>query len=206
LIERLAARFSDGPHAQEITAAREEYFNQAGRVFEDDGELFEQRTAAFLEWYVCERPLGQEGLCPALLVLEREGASLGDDHRPALAALASSHRSLFQVTAVDQGTVALRDLIGGGRFTVRERRSTAGFRPADLVEARLFWSGSDVVFGKTFLFHPPEAGKAMAAIIADALARGEDRADLLFHLARLHLRWFRQGHAGAERIYENAGA
>jgi hypothetical protein len=79
-------------------------------------------------------------------VLEREGASLSDDERRAVAALASSHRSLFQVTAVEEGAVDLRDLIGGGRFSVRERRSTAGFRPADLVEARVFWSGSDVVF------------------------------------------------------------
>ncbi len=206
LIERLAARFSAGDHASEITAAREEYFNLAGRVFEDDGELFEQRTAAFLEWYVCERPLSGGSSSPALLVLESEGASLSDDERRAVAALASSHRSLFQVTAVEEGTVDLRDLIGGGRFSVRERRSTAGFRPADLVEARVFWSGSDVVFGKTFLFHPPEAGQAIAAIIAAALAGGDDRAALLFHLARLHLRWFRQGHAAAERIYETSGA
>jgi hypothetical protein len=206
LIERLAARFSAGPHASEITAAREEYFNQAGRVFEDDGELFEQRTTAFLEWYVCERPLSGGTSSPALLVLEREGARLADDERRAVAALASSHRSLFQVTAVDDGTVDLRDLIGGGRFSVRERRSTAGFRAGDLVEARVFWSGSDVVFGKTFLFHPPEAGKAIAGIIAAALARGEGRGELLFHLARLHLRWFRQGHLAAERIYEISGA
>jgi hypothetical protein len=206
LIERLAARFSAGAHAREITAAREEYFNQAGRVFEDDGELFEQRTAAFLEWYVCERPLSGGTASPALLVLEREGSSLSDDERRAVAALASSHRSLFQVTAVGEGSVDLRDLVGGGRFSVRERRSTAGFRAADLVEARVFWSGADVVFGKTFLFHPPEAGQAIATIIAASLARGEDRADLLFHLARLHLRWFRQGFEAAERIYEISGA
>jgi len=206
LIERLAARFSAGAHASEITAAREEYFNQAGRVFEDDGELFEQRTAAFLEWYVCERPLSGGTSSPALLVLEREGSSLSEDERRAVAALASSHRSLFQVTAVGEGSVDLRDLVGGGRFSVRERRSTAGFRASDLVEARVFWSGSDVVFGKTFLFHPPEAGQAIAAIITASLARGEDRAALLFHLARLHLRWFRQGFEAAERIYEISGA
>ena len=204
LIERLAARFSAGPHAEQITAAREEYFTQAGRVYEDDGELFEQRTAAFLEWYVCERPVQGSDHPPALLVLEQELPSLTDDQRLALAALAASQRSLFQVTAVEDGTVDLRDLIAGGRFTVRERRSTIGFHAADLVEARLFWSGNDVVFGKTFLFHPPEAGEAIAALIAASTARGETRESLLFQLARLHLRWHRQGQAGAERIYREA--
>ena len=59
-----------------------------------------------------------------------------------MAALAASHRSLFQVIAVGEGTVDLRDLMGGARFSVRERRSTVGISPGDLVEARVFWNGS----------------------------------------------------------------
>jgi hypothetical protein len=203
LVDRLAGRFAEGAYHERITAAREEYCNLAGKFFEDDGELYEQRSAAFLEWYVCERPLGETEPPPALAVLlegERAGA-LPRLERLALAALASSHRSVFEVKGVSDGAVELRDLIGGGQFVVRERRSTLGFHPGDVLEARLCWSGRDLVFGKTFLFHPTDAREAIADLVAEAGKRGEDRVATVFQLARLYLRWHRQGHVAAARIY-----
>jgi hypothetical protein len=199
LIDRLALTYGQEPHQAEIAQARETYFTQAGKVFEDDGDLFERRVAAFLEWYLCERPLG-DGAPPVIQALEA-GGSFSADERRALAWIAASHRSLFDLADVSGGRILLEDVISGARFSVRERRSTVGFEVGDLLEARLCWDGAEVVFAKTFLFHPRDAREQVLDLVDAGLAKGESRDSLIFQLSRLHVRWHRLGHVGAARVY-----
>jgi hypothetical protein len=201
LVERLVARYGAEPHGAEAAAAREEYFALAGRVFEDDGELFEMRLAAFLEWYVLDRPFGGQAASPALSWLEQDGAALGPLERQALAHLAGSHRSLFELESVQAGELCVRDLIGGARFRVSERRSTVGFQAGDLLEGRVVASAQGALFGKTFLFHPRDARDQVLALLEAGAAGGSTREALVFQLSRLHLRWHRQRHIGAARVY-----
>jgi hypothetical protein len=201
LLDRLATEYGAGPHAREIAQARDEYFNQAGKVFEDDAELFESRLASFLEWYAIERPFAG-GPPPVVRALDRalaEGAPA--EERLALANIAASHRSLFDLIAVDDRKVHLDDLLGGARFQVVERRSTIGFEAGDLMEARLVWDGAQVVFGKTFLFHPRDARAEALDLVEGALARGTRREEIMFELSRRHVRWHRHGHVAAARVY-----
>jgi hypothetical protein len=200
LVDGLAVEFAGEPHRTEIASAREDYFTRSGKVFEDDAELFEGRMAAFVEWYVLERPLAG-GAAPVVRALERALAAAGAGPRLALAHLATSHRSLFDVVAMRGETIEVMDVLGGARFLVVERRSTVGFDVGDLFEARLFWDGGRTIFGKTFLYHPRDARAEALAAVASAVARGDSRDDILFQLARLHVRWHRQGHVGAARVY-----
>jgi hypothetical protein len=202
LIDRLAAEYAEEPYRTEIAEAREDYFNHAGKVFEDDRELFEGRMASFVEWYVLERPL-QGGPPPVLRALERANGN-GEDGvtRRALAALATSHRSVFDLAVVAGDTVELEDLLGGARFKVVERRSTIGFEAGDLVEARLCWEGQRIVFTKTFLFHPKDARDAALASVDAALAKGTPRDEIIFALSRMHIRWHRHNHVNAARVYK----
>jgi hypothetical protein len=199
LIDRLALTYGQEPHRSAIAQAREVYFGQAGKVFEDDGDLFERRVAAFIEWYLCEQPLG-DGPPPVVQALEG-GDSFSADERRALAWIAASHRSLFDLAEVAGGRILLEDVISGARFSVRERRSTIGFEVGDLLEARLCWDGSAVVFGKTFLFHPRDAREQVLDLIDAGLAKGDSRDTIIFTLSRLHVRWHRLGHVGAARVY-----
>jgi len=95
----------------------------------------------------------------------------------------------------------LDDLMGGARFAVVERRSTIGFEPRAVFEARLMWDGAGVVFGKTFLFHPPDARERVLALADAATDAGTPAAEFLFRLSRLYVRWHRLGHLGAAKIY-----
>jgi hypothetical protein len=201
LVERLIARYGAEPHRVEAAAAREEYFAQAGRMFEDDGELFETRLAAFLEWYVLDRPFAGQSASPALCWLQSEWSALHTAERQALAHLVASHHSLFEVETVQTGEVGVRDLIGGARFSVSERRSTIGFQVRDILEGRVVASPQGILFGKTFLFHPRDAHDQVLALLAAGRAGGATREALVFQLARLHLRWHRQRHIGAARVY-----
>ncbi len=203
LLERLASQYADGPYRAEVAAAREEYFTRAGKVFEDDAELFDARLAAFLEWYVIERPL-PEGTVPVRKTLDG-GDVLPPSEVAALVHIAASHRSVFDIAAVSSGTIALEDVLGGARFSVVERRSTAGFEVGELVEARLIWNGAEVIFGKTFLFHPRDARDAALAAVDAALNDGVPHDEIIFRLSRRHLRWHRLNHLGAARVYRESG-
>jgi hypothetical protein len=199
LIDRLAERYSAGEHKLEAMRAREEYFDRAGKVFDDDVELFEGRMAAFLEWYVIDRPFRQ-GPPPVVRVLDEDGA-LGPDERRVMSQLAASHRTLFELHAVADHELDVEDLLGGARFHVIERRKTIGFSPGDVFEARVVWDGQAVVFGRTFLFHPPDAREVVLDWVERAVERGMAREEILFHLSRNHIRWHRLGHLGAAKIY-----
>ena len=159
--------------------------------------------AAFIEWYVAERPLSATGTPPALARLDPAASpALTSEERAALGAILASHRSVFEVTAVTTDTVDLCDLVAGARFVVREQRSTAGFRAGDLLEARLFWTGGRW-FGKTFLFHPRDARDVVLDWVERTAAGGASRAEMLFHLSRLYVRWHRLGHANAAKVYRD---
>ena len=203
LLDRLAERYSEREHKLEAMRAREEYFDRAGKVFDDDAELFDGRMAAFLEWYVLDRPLAGIGLTPVACAIE-EGAALPADERRALAALATSHHSVFELHETNGEMLDIEDLIGGARFAVRERRKPLGMTTGDVFEARLVWDGETIIFGRTFLFHPPDAREVVLEWVERAVAGGTSRDEILFHLARQHIRWHRHGHVGAAKVYRDA--
>lgn len=204
LVERLAAVFAEGENKLEAMRARDQYFERAGQVFDDDGDLFEGRMASFLEWYIVERRF-RDGPPPAVRILADGRAGFSADDRRAAAHLSTSHRSLFELQALKGGRLEVDDLIGGARFSIIERRKPVGFERGALFEARLLWDGAAVVFGKTFLFHPPDARARVLQIVDKAAHAGTPPADVLFHLSRLHIRWHRLGHLAAARIYGGDG-
>jgi hypothetical protein len=220
LLDRLTERYSENEHRLEAMRAREEYFDRAGKVFDDDAELFEGRMAAFLEWYVLERPsAGLGGRSPIGHAIEAAAKAPAAERRT-LAHLASSHRSLFQLAASADRVLEIDDLIGGARFSVLERRNTAGVAPGDVFEARLIWDGGSeegtperadgradgrAIFGRTFLFHPPDARDVVIEWVERAVEQGTRREEILFHLSRLYVRWHRLGHIGAAKVYRDAG-
>jgi hypothetical protein len=202
LLDQLASEFGAPPFREQIAAAREEYFARAGKVFEDDAEVYEARMVAFLEWYVIERSL-PEGRPPVLVALERTPADAANgDRRLALARIATSHRSLFDIAEVKGNRVELEDVLGGARFSVVERRSTIGFEVGAILEARVVWDGKDPLFAKTFLFHPRDARSEILNLVDDSLMAGASGDEIMGKLSQLYLRWHRHGHLNAGRIYK----
>ena len=53
VLDEVAAKFAGTAYHAEVTEAREDYFTRSGKVFEDDAEIHEARTLAFLEFIVC---------------------------------------------------------------------------------------------------------------------------------------------------------
>ena len=190
----------------ELVRAREEWSEKAGRVFHDDA-LYEERTTAFLEWYALER-FGSDGKLPATRFLTEAHADkpLDDLDRAWVHALATTHRSLFEVREVRDGEILLDDLVGGGAFAVTERRRLPGVEPSEIVEVRLVANPvtpPQVLFTRAFQFHPREARPELKRHAELARKAGESRAELLFRLLRLHLKALRYQHVAADKIYKD---
>ena len=114
-------------------------------------------------------------------------------------------RSLFQLASSADRVMEVEDLIGGARFSVLERRNMAGIAAGDVFEARVIWDVDRPVFGRTFLFHPPDARDVVIEWVERVVGEGQAREEILFHLSRLYVRWHRLGHIGAAKVYRDAG-
>jgi len=197
-LDELIDRFGAAEHEQEIAAARAEYDERRGVVFEDE-ELYEAWTQAFLEWYVLERVGARSTLPPA-------GRVLADETDPSriqmLRALLTSHRSLFEVGAAEPGRVELTDMIGGGVFVVDEQRELHGVERGDVLETRLVGLRSAVHFARTFCYHPPGTRQPIAVHVARWKLAGKSRLDILDLVASLKVRTLRYSHLSPEKVYE----
>jgi hypothetical protein len=194
LLDGLIERSGSG---DEVVRARAEYEARTEKLFEDD-DSYEQRASAFLEWFVIERPLADEGVPPVVKALRAE---TDPERRAAWRAWAASHRSLFAIDGIADGKVGLTDLVAGGVFEVDERRKLPGVKPGDLVEARVVGFQDRVIFGRTFLYHPAEARDAIVALIEKMRANGSSRVEIVDALAALRLKADRYKHVAPERVY-----
>ena len=205
VLERaIASAVEDQPS---LMVARAEWERLAGIVHSDEA-LYEERAAAFLEWFLIDYRADDPDRPTAIdrQIARQIGAADGTE-RVALSALAASQCSVFQVRELFPDGLLLDDLWGGGLFRVRERRHLAGLAPGELFEARLvadFASPPDLVFARTFCFHPREAEEGVRKQIEAARRAGERREQLLFCLLRLRVRCERYRHVAPLRVY-NAG-
>jgi hypothetical protein len=185
--------------------AREEWAERAGRVFDDD-PLYEERTVAFLEWYTLDRR-GPSGRLPAQRFLAEE--RLEDLEGRWADALAHSHRSLFEVRAIEDGRIVVDDLLAGAAFDVTERRRLPGIAESEIFEARVVAnvvSPPQVLFTRGFQFHPRDAHETIRRHAQSARVAGEARDETLFRLLRLRLKALRYGHVAAAKIYADGDA
>jgi len=197
VIEELYARHTADANA--AAAARRDYEERRGRVHQDD-ELWEPWSAAFVEWFVVER-VGEGGVPPAL-VTAREMLEAGDDRADLVAALVTSHRSLFEVIAMRPGRIELIDLLGGAELHVVEQRALHGVEVGDVAELRLVGARGEVRFGRTFIYHPKAARNAIVERSRAMLAKGSSRRDVIDAIAQLRVQVTRYRHMAPSRVYE----
>ena len=204
VMDEAIERCGGAAHTGVITAARQEYDARRGRVFEDE-PLWEAWTQAFLEWYVLERPLAEAEGRPAAVQVLHDARRERDAQREAAArACLVSHRSLFEVRALAAGRVELLDLIGGAQFSVCEPRAIVGVSVGDVAEMRLIGFAGEVLFGRTFCYHPSGTRDAIVAQVRDMRAQGGSRQDMVDFCASLRIRCQRYRHVPPARIYAAA--
>ncbi|MBP9088552.1 MAG: hypothetical protein KBG15_20690 [Kofleriaceae bacterium] len=184
-----------------VGLARKHYEAKRGNVHQDE-ELYEIWSAGFVEWLVIE--CGSVTTGPSLAFTgATQWRSLGNVRAATIAtALATSHRSLFEILAMRDGRVEILDLLGGARFFVVEPRSMVGVEIGDVAELRLLGLDDDVYFAKTFVYHPKAARDDIVAHAQTVLRQGGSRLDAVDAIAVLRAYVPRYRHLPPARIYK----
>ncbi len=186
----------------DLLAAREQFSARAGALFDDDRQL-EQRLAAFLEFYVCDRPAPWAGgRTPARARYE---ASLRDEvpeRAAAFRALTETIHGLFEVRRLDEGRARVRHLFSGIDFDVAERRQILGLARGDVLEARLVPMGGEFHFSASSCWHPRVAAPLIRAEVRRRQQRGAPEQELVWDCAQRALKADRYRQIAIDKIYE----
>jgi hypothetical protein len=198
VLDDVITRYAGGEHELEAAAARGQFLEATGKVM-DDEPGWDERMAAFLEWYALERKMDGSGQRP--IDRYRREQTLSTEDAEAAQALASSHWSVFQILEVQPGHAHVEDLLGGGRFVVHERRKLPGLEAGDVFEARLVSEGGKTLFGRSFCFHPRDAATAIREYVAEAAKAGDAKQDVIFKLAERRWRCERYHNVHVGKVY-----
>jgi len=160
LYEDVVKFASEGDLREELKTARAEYEQRTGQLLESDID-FERRIAAFLEWYVLDRPLAAIGVPPVVLYLNSHSDRLGPEKEKAAEALRASLVSLFEYGGARGEQLRLKDVLSGNKHVVVERRKPAGVESGDIMEARLVPVDDTLQVFDTWAVHPRQARKTI---------------------------------------------
>ena len=218
-LDRLVEYATAEPFKEQVVAARADFFaRRGGEVFEDDKSM-ESRLAAFLEWYVFDRPLDGKGMPPAEAFLKDPAVTLSEEERQDFLDLARTIHGLFELKSKPKGErLKVKELCRNAEFEVLERRQMAGLDKGDLFEARLIPHRGELLFSSAFCYHPRAARKAILAEVkrrkvAAAVATGQkkarlariDETPLLDLLSSMALKLERYRNVTVEAIYDFEG-
>lgn len=203
LLDELIAFASKEGRKPDLLAAKADYFQHTGEIFEDD-KTFELRMASFLDYYVFDRPSPTTGKTPAQEFLEAETAASNEERLGILRAFTATHHGLFEVRKIGKGGVRLRDLFLDKDFEVTERRHIAGLEKGDVLEARLIPYHEHLLFSAAFCYHPREAVKSIKKEIKRRKKKEPERTarELVWEAAKRAVKAERYRQIAVEKIYD----
>jgi hypothetical protein len=204
--DRLLAWASAEPRKEALLEARRAFFDQNGEPHEED-KSFEARMNALVDFYLYDFRPGGGNDTVLDLFLKDAGREFTTDLLAEYRELSRNLHSLFEVRRMRPGEMRLRDAFTRKDYDVSERRQMAGIAKGDLIVARLLPYQKRLYFSGAFLYHPPEARKAIDAEVrrlAKAAGRGKlpDVRAFLAQLSRMAFKMERYRNVRVESIYD----
>jgi len=157
-LEELIAWATPEEHKADLLDARAAWFKANGEVFDDERAL-EQRMAAFLEHYVCDREAPHLEQTPARARYELSLKTEVPERAAGFRSLTATIHSLYEVLKLEPGLVRLSDVFTGITWEISERRNLAGLSKGDVLEARLIDFGGLLHFSGAWTWHPHAASR-----------------------------------------------
>lgn len=203
LIDQVIDHFSKQErYLQEIIQAKEVFFQKTGKVFEDDS-FYETRMAAFVEWFILDRPLFKVGLTPVRYYFELFETELEEEKRQGLKALMKSLHSLFLFRGKTTTTVRIEDLFDHKRYEIVEKRQYVGIPVNSIFEGRVVQKGLHYMFSDAYCIHPHDASPLIRKEAGRRSYRDRDPfLEFTMNLAALRLRCDRYKKVNVEQIYD----
>ncbi len=202
-LDPIVHQFTTGDFFAEVFKAKEEYFERAGVVYEDDPE-FEQRMQLFLDWYIFDRDLPRFDLPPIQFNYRQNEKTWTEDERAIQKDMCSSVHSLFEMkrSALFSKDIIVQDLFSKKNYTVKDPQFRDAFARGDLFEARLIPYMGNYSFSNGFCFHPRETRSFILGEIQKIRHQDHSRhLKFILHLAGIKLKHTRFAHIDVSHIY-----
>lgn len=202
-LEPVIEEFTTGEYYREVYNAKQEYFDKAGIVYEDDVE-FEQRMNIFMDWYLFDRDLPGVDLPPIKYYYRKHKEQLSAEDAAIYKDFCSTLHSVYKLKRFRwfSGAMVVTDLFSHKSYTVEPGEMTRGFGRGDLFEARLIPFKGKYEFSRGFCFHPREMSSFILGEVKKV--RFQDKArhtKLILQLAAMKLNHLRFPHIEIQHIY-----
>lgn len=202
-LEPIIEEFTTGEYYREVYNAKQEYFEKAGVVYEDDVE-FEQRMCIFMDWYLFERDLPGVDLPPIKYYFRQNKDRFTSEELNIYRDFCSTIHSIFRLkrTTWSKNGFVVQDLFANKAYTVVDSEINRGFSRGDVFEARIIPFKGSYEFSHGFCFHPSEMESFILGEIKKV--RFQDRSrqtKLILQLAAMKLKHLRFQHIDIAHIY-----
>ncbi|MBC7691870.1 MAG: hypothetical protein H7222_08870 [Methylotenera sp.] len=202
-LDPIVEEFTTGEYYREVYNAKQEYFEKAGIVYEDDSE-FEQRMCIFMDWYIFDRDLPGVDLSPIKYYFRKNKERFSDEELNIYRDFCSTIHSVFRLkrhTWNKKGLVCY-DLFSNKTHTVTDAEINRGFARGDLFEARIIPFKGSHEFSRGFCFHPVEMERFILSEIKKVRFQDKGRqTKLILQLSAMKLKHLRFQHIDIRHIY-----
>ncbi len=204
-LEPVIREFTTGDYYPEVFRAKEEFFDRAGVVHEDDAE-FEQRMNLFMDWYLFDRDLPGVDLPPIRYFIRQKQSGFTPEDKAVFEDLSNSIHSLFMVSRFTffgkHKNLVIQDLFSKKKYVVINPLKKVAFSTGDIFEGRIFPHEGKWHFTQGFCFHPVEMRSFILGEIKKIRFQEKSRhLKLILHLAQMKLKHQRFSHIDVKHIY-----
>jgi hypothetical protein len=202
-LEPIIREFTTGDFYPEVFRAKQEFFERAGTVYDDDAE-FEQRMNLFMDWYLFDRDLPSVNLPPIRYYVRQHQSQFSPEEKKIFEDLSSSIHSLFLLKRFTwfKKYLVIQDLFSRKKYVVIDPKLKQAFSKGDIFEGRIFPNQNAWHFARGFCFHPIEIRPFIVNEIKKI--RFQDRSrhlKLILQLAQMKLKHQRFAHIDVKHIY-----
>jgi hypothetical protein len=202
-LDTIIEEFTTGEYYREVFNAKQEYFEKAGIVYEDDPE-FEQRMCIFMDWYIFDRDLPGVDLPPIKYWFRQNKDRLSGDELNIYKDFCETTHSIFRMKrhTWDRRGLVVVDLFSNETFTVKDSEINKGFSRGDLFEGRIIPFKKGYEFSRGFCFHPIEMEGFIQSEIKKVKYQDPSRqTKLILQLSAMKLKHLRFQHIDIKHIY-----
>jgi hypothetical protein len=202
-IEPVIREFTTGEYYPEVFRAKQEFFERAGVVHDDDAE-FEQRMNLFMDWYLFDRDLPGVDLPPIRYYVRQHQAEFTPEEKQIFDNLSSSVHSVFLLKRFGWFSkhLIIQDLFSRKSYSVIDPKLKHAFSRGDIFEGRIFSHEGKWHFAQGFCFHPIEMRSFIMNEIKKIRFQDHSRhLKLILQLAQMKLKHQRYAHIDVKHIY-----
>jgi len=195
--------FTTGEYYREVYNAKQEFFEKAGVIYEDDSE-FEQRMCIFMDWYLFDRDLPGVDLPPIRYYFRKNKDRFTEDEANVYRDLCTTVHSVFTLkrrTWFGKNLI-VKDLFSGKCYMVMDSDINRGFSRGDIFEARIISFRGTYEFSQGFCFHPIEIRSFILNEIRKVRFQEKSRhTKLILQLSNMKLENARHPQIDVSKIY-----